>query len=160
MAQMVWFLCCPNGENICHGNKCLRTYWGEQINYCNFFYFSSLENFIAIYLSHWWMFCWFERFTLSKVSSSKDALGVPRGPCRMCHRCPGLPGFGLLRWPQLEEEVLEMGENTVVSKALGEMGSRCRRCDCPGHQHQNLEQWLGDVKKRCKEMRLIVSCWA
>lgn len=87
-----------------------------------------------------------------------DALGVPRGPCRMCHRCPGLPGFGLLRWPQLEEEVLEMGGNVPVgSKALAEMGSRCRRCDCPGHQHQNLEQWLGDVKKRCKEMRLIVS---
>ena len=103
----------------------------------------------------------FESFTLSKVSSSKDALGVPRGPCRMCHRCPGLPGFGLLRWPQLEEEVLEMGGNVPVgSKALAEMGSRCRRCDCPGHQHQNLEQWLGDVKKRCKEMRLIVSCWA
>ena len=107
------------------------------------------------------MFFFLKASPLSKVSSSKDALGVPRGPCRMCHRCPGLPGFGLLRWPQLEEEVLEMGGNVPVgSKALAEMGSRCRRCDCPGHQHQNLEQWLGDVKKRCKEMRLIVSCWA
>ena len=76
----------------------------------------------------------------------------------MCHRCPGLPGFGLLHWPQEEEEVLEMGKITVLSK-VAEIG-RCRRCDCPGHQHQNLEQWLIDVKKRCKEMRLIVSCWA
>eukprot|EP00438_Fugacium_kawagutii_P029111 Skav233708 [mRNA] locus=scaffold2120:22102:24105:+ [translate_table: standard] len=78
-----------------------------------------------------------------------DALGVPRGPCRMCKSCPGLPGAGLLYWPQLPDDV----EPVVKPPGLG--SSRCRRCECPAHQHQNLELWLMDVKRRAKQIRFV-----
>lgn len=78
-----------------------------------------------------------------------DALGVPRGPCRMCKSCPGLPGGGLLYWPQLSDDL----EPAVRPPGLS--SSRCRRCECPAHQHQNLELWLMDVKRRAKQIRFV-----
>ena len=81
-----------------------------------------------------------------------DALGVPRGPCRMCKRCPGFPGTGTLYWPLSSEE-----QAAGMAQAYPHLPVRCGRCGCPGHQHQNLEPWLADVKDRAAQMRHIVS---
>ena len=82
-----------------------------------------------------------------------DHLRVPRGPCRMCKQCPGLPGVGRLFWPRLPDEDGPRGFEEELSEA-----GRCRRCDCPAHQHQNLELWLMDVKLRAKQLRQV-SYW-
>ncbi|CAK9080406.1 unnamed protein product [Durusdinium trenchii] len=70
----------------------------------------------------------------------------------MCKRCPGFPGTGTLYWPLSSEE-----QAAGMAQAYPHLPVRCGRCGCPGHQHQNLEPWLADVKDRAAQMRHIVS---
>lgn len=69
-----------------------------------------------------------------------DSLGVPRGPCMMCRRCPNLRGNPLLCWPD-DKEAWDIGD-------LRSSPSRCRRCSCPAHQHRSHETWLKHLRDR------------
>ncbi|CAE7709015.1 hypothetical protein AK812_SmicGene37570 [Symbiodinium microadriaticum] len=91
-----------------------------------------------------------EREERERRELQADALGVPRGPCKMCRACPGFQG-GLLFWPREDEGAL-------VPTSL-RAPARCLRCGCPSHQHQSLETWLGEVQQRAARVRALVRSW-